>query len=265
MLVIATPSETSDGARRLFSAAQELGVAVRYALVGASDASKLLDDADALIVRVGPKSASQYAPVIDRMMNEANKRVVQDSLTAFDKCRSYELLDAHGVPQPSSVVIKNNGEPPFLPGVLKVARGNQGRGVSLVQDADTYRRTLAEYLVQGECLYQRYIPESNGCDKRLIVCDGTVVVAMSRQAAHGDFRANLHLGGSASAYIPTDREREIACEAVRVLGLRFGGVDIIDSHDGPLVLEVNPSPGLRISDITGVDVATAIVKAVIKE
>lgn len=264
MLVITTISAESSGARKLFEVATALGIKVRICTpdTDSVDCVESIVQADALLVRIGPKTIAWYHSLLSILQDGAQKRTIEATLVAFNKCRSYEALAPHAIPMPKSLVVTELAEPPFLPGVLKVGNGNQGKGVSLITDLAEYRARVTEYLTLGDCLYQEYIAESKGNDKRLIVCSGKVVASMRRQANSDDFRANLHLGGSASDYTPTAQESAIAIRAVAALGLTYGGVDLIDGPSGPLLLEVNPSPGLQISEITQRNVAAEIIKTV---
>lgn len=264
MLVITTISAESSGARKLFEVATALGIEVRICTPGmnSADCVESIAQSDALLVRIGPKTTAWYQSLLSVLQEGPQKRTIEATLVAFNKCRSYEVLAPHAIPMPKSLVVTELTEPPFLPGVLKVGNGNQGNGVSLIADPDEYHTRVTEYLGSGDCLYQEYIAQSKGNDKRLIVCGDAVVASMRRQANSDDFRANLHLGGTAFDYVPTEEESDIAIRAVSALGLMFAGVDLIDGPDGPLLLEVNPSPGLQISEVTQKDVATEIIKTV---
>lgn len=189
------------------------------------------------------------------------KKQLQDCLDTFDKCISYVKLKSMSISQPLSEVRTVAGEITDLPVVIKPPIGNQGNGVELIKTKDDFINLEREYFEKyGRLLIQAYIPESKGSDKRLIIVDDECVASMKRTASSGDFRANLHQGGSAVSYEPNTEEVKLAVGACSALGIRFAGVDIIDSQKGPLVLEVNPSPGFGISDIVGFDVAEAVIK-----
>jgi ribosomal protein S6--L-glutamate ligase len=259
-ITIITISPTSPGADALSEAAQHLGYVATTARPGSDAAATAINGNDAIIYRIGPSTYDNYQAMLPQLQRGAKRTLLAQSLVAFDKCQSYELLNQHHVAMPQSLIIRAVGDAPFLPGVLKTPRSNRGVGVVLIETAEQYKKHVtAELQASDECLYQEYIPESRGTDKRLLVVGDRVVAAMQRLAGPGEFRANLHLGGTAQAYAPTADEAALAVQAVRALGLHYGGVDILDSQRGPLVLEVNPSPGLAISTVTNTDVATAII------
>jgi ribosomal protein S6--L-glutamate ligase len=140
-----------------------------------------------------------------------------------------------------------------------VLHGNQGNGVALLKNQADFDAFVAEYNEEGYFV-QDFVEQATGHDKRLLIAGGKLIGAMERHSTTDDFRANLHQGGQATAYTPTEREVELAQLAANAFGVDFVGVDIIDSIDGPLVLEVNPSPGLKIGEIIGVDIAEKIIK-----
>ncbi len=259
MITVVTSSLTSKGGLELQRAATQVGAAIRLCLVSDPETPAIIDQAEALILRIGPLSYPHYQSLVERVHTAAHKQLIHQTLAAFDKCQSYDLLHDAGIPMPHSQVIDHDMTPPFLPGVLKVAVGNQGKGVALVKTQDEFHQQLADFLLQGQCLWQEYIAESVGSDKRIVVVGNRIITAMRRIAKAGDFRANLHTGATAEAYVPTDEEALLAIKATAALGLPYSGVDIIDSDRGPLVLEVNPSPGFQISTITGVDVARELI------
>lgn len=265
-VAIVTSSLISSGSLLLEQTCRELGYEPVMVLAQDPEAAHMITDADAVIYRRSPKKVADYEALYPKITHPEHKRQLLYSLEAFNKCDSYLLLDAAHVPMPKSEIITSVDEPPFLPGVLKAPVGNKGIGVSLVTTVEDYKNTVAELLeAEGQCLYQEYIEESKGTDTRIIVCGDRVVTSMKRIAKAGEFRANIHLGASAVAYEPTQQECQIAIDAVKALHLPYGGADIIDSANGPLVLEVNSSPGFAISKITGVDIAAKIIKQVVGE
>ena len=147
------------------------------------------------------------------------------------------------------------------PLVLKILEGTQGVGVVLVDSEKAAKSVLdAFYGMEVNLLVQEYIEEAGGSDIRALVVDGKVVGAMKRQGAEGDFRSNLHQGGSATAHKLTRKERATAIAAAKAMGLGVCGVDMIPSDRGPLVMEVNSSPGLEgIEKSTGIDIAGKIM------
>ncbi|HEU4664281.1 MAG TPA: 30S ribosomal protein S6--L-glutamate ligase [Dokdonella sp.] len=226
---------------------------------------------DAVIPRVGA-SITFYGTAVVRqfeMMGVYTPNSSDAILRARDKLRSLQLLAREGIDLPLTVFGDNPddtrdlltmlGEPPH---VIKLNEGAQGQGVMLAEKRgaalgmiEAFRSLYANFLVQ------EFIREADGADLRCFVVGDEVVAAMRRQAPEGDFRANIHRGGSASAVTLSAAERDTAVRAAHVMGLGVAGVDLLRSARGPLVLEVNSSPGLEgIEGASGVDVAGAIVE-----
>jgi len=185
-----------------------------------------------------------------------------------DKLRSLQVLSRHGVDMPRTVfasnkanakdVIKLSGGTPL---VLKILEGTQGVGVVLAETQKAAQSVLdAFYGMEVNLLVQEFIKEAGGADIRALVVNGEVVGAMKRQGADGDFRSNLHQGGSATSYTLNRKEKSTALAAAKAMGLGVCGVDMIPSDRGPLVMEVNSSPGLEgIEKATSVDIAGKIM------
>jgi ribosomal protein S6--L-glutamate ligase len=155
------------------------------------------------------------------------------------------------------------GPPPH---VIKLNEGTQGAGVMMTEKPSA-SRSVVEALrgLYANFLVQEFVAEAKGADLRCFVVGGKVVAAMRRQAPKGDFRSNLHRGGSARAGVASPAEQDTAVRAARLLGLGVAGVDLIRSKRGPLILEVNASPGLEgIETATGVDIAGAVVDHVVR-
>ena len=154
-----------------------------------------------------------------------------------------------------------------LPVVVKVTQGTQGQGVFLRHTLHETRNLVQGLLVTGKAvLIQQYISESHGKDIRALVVGGKVVACMRRKARGREFRSNYHLNGTVEKVEITDEYSEVACRAARVLGLNVAGVDLLEGNNGPLVLEVNSSPGLEgIEKASGVNVAGAIIEYVMSE
>jgi ribosomal protein S6--L-glutamate ligase len=148
-----------------------------------------------------------------------------------------------------------------IPLIIKLLEGTHGHGVIL---AETYQSALATMEMLGAAgvkfLLQEYIAESEGADLRVIVVDGVVIAAMRRQCKYGDFRSNLHKGGTPETITLSSEEERVALKAAKALRLGICGVDILQSHRGPLVLEVNSTPGLEgIETTTGKNVSKSII------
>lgn len=262
-IAIVTAEPSVLGVKELVRAGQELGVTIRLINPYDTDAATRINQADRLIYRLSPRLYSRYRELLHEVSGGA-KVQLENILQAGDKIRSSQALAEHDIPMPESVIIRAASDvKDRLPSVLKVAVGHKGEGVYLAHGIDELRLLSERLLKTGEpFLQQEYIAESSGNDKRIFVVGGSVVASMRRIAAGDNFRANLALGGRAESYSLTTEEADMAVAAVRVLGLPFAGVDLIDSARGPLLLEVNPSPGLQISQTCGVDVAKSIIKHV---
>lgn len=231
---------------------------------------KPVKDIDAVIPRIGTQSTF-YGTAVLRQLETMGVYTPNPSdavLRARDKLRSLQILASHGLDMPVTVFGDNPddttdvlgllGEPPY---VIKLNEGSQGTGVVLAEKrgaaqsvVEAFRGLYANFLVQ------EFIGEANGSDLRCFVVGGKVVAAMQRDASAGEFRANLHRGGSAQKATLSVQERRIAIRAAEALGLGIAGVDLLRSNRGPLLLEVNASPGLEgIESATGVDVSGAII------
>ncbi|MES2217390.1 MAG: 30S ribosomal protein S6--L-glutamate ligase [Pseudomonadota bacterium] len=231
-----------------------------------------LDLYDAVIPRVGA-SITFYGAAVVRQLEMMGVFCVNDSVAitrARDKLRSLQLLSKKGIGLPITGfahsideiqdLIKMVGGTPL---VVKFLEGTQGIGVVLVETTKAARSVIEAFLgLKVNILVQEYIKESSGADVRCFVVGGDVVAAMRRQSrSPEEFRSNLHRGGSASAVDITDEERTMAIRAAHIIGLNVAGVDIVRSNRGPLIMEVNASPGLEgIEKATGKDVASTIIK-----
>jgi len=229
---------------------------------------------DAVIPRIGA-SVTRYGCAVLRqfqLMGTATPSDAEAIARARDKLRCHQLLAAEGIGLPDTVFGDNPDDTADLlallgppPHVIKLNEGTQGAGVMLTEKpsasrgaVETLRGLYANFLVQ------EFIAEAKGADLRCFVVGDRVVAAMRRQAPKGEFRSNLHRGGTARPVRITRAEAATAVRAARVLGLGVAGVDMLRSKRGPLVLEVNSSPGLEgIEAATGVDVAGCIVSHVV--
>lgn len=226
---------------------------------------------DAVVPRIGA-SVTFYGTAVVRqfeMMGVFTPNGSDAILRARDKLRTMQLLAREGIDLPTTVFGDNPDDTADLlamlgppPHVIKLNEGAQGQGVLLAE-----KRSAAQGMIEAfrglyaNFLVQEFIGEAKGADLRCFVIDGKVVAAMQRQAPEGDFRANLHRGGIATAVTLSAVEIETAVRAAHVMGLGIAGVDLLRSRRGPLVLEVNSSPGLEgIEAASGIDVAGAIVE-----
>ncbi|MDY0403473.1 30S ribosomal protein S6--L-glutamate ligase [Sulfurovum sp.] len=226
---------------------------------------------DAIIPRIGA-SRTFYGTAMVRHFEIMGVFSTSGNLAiarSRDKLRSLQVLSRKGVDMPKTIFASNKSNAKDVialsggaPLVLKILEGTQGVGVVLVDSEKAAKSVLdAFYGMDVNLLVQEYIEEAGGADIRALVVDGKVVGAMKRQGVEGDFRSNLHQGGSATAHKLTRKERATAIAAAKAMGLGVCGVDMIPSNRGPLVMEVNSSPGLEgIEKSTGVDIAGKIME-----
>lgn len=236
---------------------------------------KILSDFDAVIPRIRP-SITFYGCALTRQF-EAMKVFCLNSASAItqsrDKLYSLQLLLNHGVDIPTTGfanspldtddLIKMVGGSPLI---VKLLEGTQGKGVVLAETKKAAESVINAFKsLNANILVQEFIKEANGKDIRCFVIDGKVVAAIQREALPGEFRANIHLGGTASIIKVTSEEKKIAIKAAKAMNLKVAGVDIIRSSKGPLLLEVNSSPGLEgIEGATNKDIAGEMIKAIEK-
>jgi ribosomal protein S6--L-glutamate ligase len=236
---------------------------------------RVLDNFDAVIPRIRP-SMTFYGCALTRQF-EAMKVFALNSAAAItqsrDKLFSLQLLLQNGVdipttgfansPLDTNDLIKMVGGSPLI---IKLLEGTQGKGVVLAETKKAGESVINAFKsLNANILVQEFIKEANGKDLRLFVVDGKVVAAMQREAAPGEFRANIHMGGTASVVKVTVEEKKIAIKAAKAMDLKVAGVDIIRSSKGPLLLEVNSSPGLEgIEGATHKDIAGEMIKAIEK-
>jgi ribosomal protein S6--L-glutamate ligase len=186
-----------------------------------------------------------------------------------DKLRCHQLLSRKGVDMPVTGFAHDIRDIDTLlesvggtPAILKLLEGSQGKGVVLAETRRSAESIIAAFRkLDANFLVQEYIEEAGGCDIRALVVGKTVVGAMMRTAEEGEFRANLHQGGKAVVLKLTKEEKALALHATQSVGLKVAGVDLIRSSRGPLVLEVNSSPGLEgVENTTGKDIAGKIIR-----
>lgn len=226
---------------------------------------------DAVIPRIGA-SITFYGTAVVRQFEMMGTFCVNESVAisrSRDKLRSLQLLSRKGVglprtgfanrPDKIKDLIKNVGGAPL---VIKLLEGTQGIGVVLADTNKTAESILEAFMgLNANILVQEYIKEAGGADIRCFVVGNKVVAAMKRQGAEGEFRSNLHRGGSATLVRLSKEERATAVNAAKVMGLNVCGVDILQSNNGPVVMEVNSSPGLEgIENATNKDVAALVME-----
>jgi ribosomal protein S6--L-glutamate ligase len=228
---------------------------------------------DAVIPRIGA-SVTRYGTAVLRQMELMGAWSPNSSdaiLRARDKLRCHQLLAGEGIGLPTTVFGDNPDDTTDLlgllgdaPHVIKLIEGSQGNGVVLAETLSASRSVIEAFRgLYANFLMQEFVAEAGGGDLRCFVVGDRVVAAMHRQAEPGEFRSNLHRGGQASAVTLSSAEEATALRAAKVMGLELAGVDLIRSRRGPMVLEVNSSPGLEgIEATSGVDVAGAIIDLV---
>jgi ribosomal protein S6--L-glutamate ligase len=231
---------------------------------------------DAVIPRIGA-SITFFGTAVVRQFEMLGVYCLNESQAiarSRDKLRCLQLLSRHDIGMPPTVYTRqadhiadciDRVEGP--PVVVKLLQGTQGIGVVLAESARAAESVIeAFHGLEQNILIQKFIREAKGADFRALVVGRRVAAAMKRKATPGEFRSNLHRGGSAKKVRLRAEYRRTALAAARVLGLRMAGVDLIRSDEGPMVMEVNSSPGLEgIENATGVDVADAIIEHIEKE
>jgi ribosomal protein S6--L-glutamate ligase len=231
---------------------------------------------DAVVPRIGA-SITFYGLAVVRQFEMMGVYCLNESQAiarSRDKLRCLQVLSRHDIGVPPTVFTRTPDHvrrciemvegPPV---VVKLLQGTQGIGVVLAETEQGASSVIeAFHGLDENILIQKYIKEAKGADIRAFVVGGRVVAAMKRQAGGGEFRSNLHRGGSATAVKLSAEYRRTALAAARAVGLRVAGVDMIESDEGPMVVEVNSSPGLEgISKATGVDVAGEVVQLMERE
>lgn len=229
-----------------------------------------LENVDAIIPRIGA-SVTFYGTAVVRqfeMMKVFSAVESQALVRSRDKLRSLQLLSRAGVGMPKTIftnfsknvehVVDSVGGAPVI---LKLLEGTQGLGVILAESQNAAGSVMEAFNgLEARIIVQEFIKEAGGADVRAFIVDGEVVGAMKRQGKEGEFRSNLHRGGTANIIELTEEEAHTALVATKAMGLGVAGVDMLQSKNGPLVLEVNSSPGLEgIEKATGTDIAEKII------
>lgn len=286
-IAILSRNENLYSTNRLCEAARNLGHKVTvidylrcYMNISSEDPNihykgKRLHNFDAIIPRIGSKRTF-YGTAIVRQFETCGTFSINPSIAitrSRDKLRSLQLLSRKniGLPKtgfansPSDIddLINMIGRPPL---VIKLLEGTQGVGVVLAETKKAAESVIQAMMgLNANIIVQEYISEAQGSDIRCFVLGEKVVAAMKRQAQPGEFRSNIHQGGTAELIKISKEERETAIQAAKIMGLKMAGVDLLRSNRGPLVMEVNSSPGLEgIETATGIDIASLIIKYIEK-
>jgi len=281
-LAILSRSPEAYSTRRLVAAAKERGHEVRvlntlrFAVDLAHDLPELqyrgrpIGDFDAVIPRIGASITFFGIAVVRQceQMGIYTPNSAEGIANSRDKLRSFQMLSSHEVAMPATMFVRNRADVPAAiasvggaPVVIKLLEGTQGIGVILAPDnkvAEAVVETLQS--TRQNVLIQKFIAESRGKDLRAFVVGDRVVGAMRRSASGDEFRSNVHRGGTTEAVELTKEYERVAVQAAQIMGLRVAGVDMLESDAGPLVMEVNSSPGLEgIEGATELDIAGSII------
>ncbi len=233
---------------------------------------------DIIIPRIGA-SVTTYGSAVVRhfdMMGVSSILTSTALIRSRDKLRSLQILSKSGVGIPKSVFARHPksddikvmiNEVGGTPVILKLLEGTHGTGVVKVDSVSSAKSTVEAFSgIKKDIIVQEFIEEAGGKDIRIFVVNGEVVGAMERSGQDGEFRSNLHKGGVSRPFEPGAKEKSIAIEAAHLHGLTVAGVDMVISSRGPLIIEVNSSPGLQgIETTTGVDIAGKIIEAAEKK
>lgn len=226
---------------------------------------------DLVLTRIGA-SITDYGIAVVNQFDMMGVPVLNDAASiarSRDKFRSLQLLNRHSINIPRTVMLKSPKNLPEAlemvggpPVILKLVQGTQGVGVILAESREAVESTLDTLWRLGQnIIIQEFIKESRGEDIRAFVVGGEVVASMRRKAKIGEFRSNIHRGGSAVAVKLSSEYQNAAIKSAEILGLKIAGVDMLRSKRGPKVMEVNSSPGFGgLESVTGIDVADKIVK-----
>jgi ribosomal protein S6--L-glutamate ligase len=230
-----------------------------------------LENIHAVIPRIG-SSATSYGSTVIRQFENMHVFTTLNAeplLQARNKLTCMQMLSKHGINVPKtgignniytiSSMIDHIGQPPHI---IKLATGTQGIGVILSESKSNAESIIEAFQrTEEKVMVQKFIAESKGSDIRVFIIDGQVVGVMKRQAKPGEFRSNIHRGASSIVVKLTKEEEDIALRATNIMGLKIAGVDMLQSNEGPMVLEVNASPGLEgIESTTQIDIAKKMIE-----
>jgi len=247
-----------------------LSMPVQVGLNPVSSLDLSIPELDAIVPRIG-STITFYGLAVVRQFESTGVITTASSeaiARSRDKLHSLQVMSRSGLPTPNSTIVSSPNDiwsaieiAGGLPVIIKVISGTQGRGVFLATAMHTVQSILRSIRsTQEQIIIQEFIKESKGTDIRVIVVENRCVAAMRRQASAGEFRSNLHRGGTATPVELDEHTRDLARKAAQVHGLGFAGVDLVQSKRGPLVLEVNSSPGLEgIEKTTQVDIAAEVM------
>ncbi len=281
-LAVLSRAPRSYSTQRLKAAAEQRGHTVRVLntlrfaidLTGAEPdlqyRGKVLSDYDAILPRIG-NSITYFGTAVVRQFEQMDvytPNTANGIATARDKLRASQVLSRHNIGMPPTAFVRNRADVrPAIqsvggaPVVIKLLQGTQGIGVILAPQAKVAEAIIETlHSTQQNVLIQKFIAESRGRDVRALVVGDRVVAAMRRSAVGDEFRSNVHRGGTVEGITLDPEYEQAAVRAAQIMGLRVAGVDMLESDDGPLVMEVNSSPGLQgIETATNLDVAGAII------
>ena len=283
-IIILSKGPGNYSTKRLVEAAEAKGHSVRvinYAkcYVTAESGKPIVNyngesitDVDAIIPRIS-SNLTTYGSSIVRQFEMQNVFTTTSSIAlsrSRDKLRSVQILAKWGVGIPKTVFARETSDFDDVleqvggaPVIIKVARGTHGNGVVLAETKKAGMAVMQAFYVEGvSFLVQEFIAESAGEDIRAVVVNGQVVASMVRKSSDDDFRSNLHQGATAKSVKLTEEEKKMVLKAAKAMGLSFCGVDLMRSARGPLILEVNASPGFGIENVTGRQVAEKVIEYV---
>lgn len=235
-----------------------------------------LRDFDAIIPRIGSTATDYGAAVIRHFEGQKIYTTLTSEalLKARNKLTCLQILTAAGIQVPKTLLTNNMLLLPNMldrlgetQSIIKLTSSTQGIGVILTESKKNTETTIeALRKLREKFIVQEFIEEAKGADIRIFIVDGEIVASMKRQAKPGEFRSNLHRGATSTPVKISDEEAELALKSTRILGLSVAGVDILRSKKGPLILEVNASPGLEgIETTSGVDIARKIIEMIEKD
>lgn len=230
-----------------------------------------LNDVDAVIPRIGT-SVTFYGTAVVRQFEMMKVFTAVESgsiVRSRDKLRCLQMLSKYGLELPKTAFINYSRNPSRVldqvggaPCVIKLLEGTQGIGVVLAESKNAAESIIEAFQgVKARVIVQEFVKEANGADIRVMVIDGQVVGAIKRQGKDGEFRSNIHRGGIAEVVELSDEEENAALKAARIMKIGIAGVDMLRSKNGPLIMEVNSSPGLNnIERVTKKDIAKSIIR-----